>query len=260
VGKVLGTSALGFFMMASRIAVMPSGEISHVIAQVMFPAYSRLQNDAHRLREAFLKVTKLAAFISFPITGLIIVLAPDFTRIFMGEKWNAIVPAMQVLALVGLMGTIAATFGHMFYAIGKPKIDAAMQAFRLAMLAVLLVPFTLKWNILGTSVAAFLNVFIAVVVFGLISVRITGCGIRRYAMTFLFPLVNTSIAVLLLLGLKTLVKVGAADVVALAFAGLTSYVLLTFILDKYFNLGITPVIRGVLGGVLGGAKPSVSER
>jgi lipopolysaccharide exporter len=79
VGKLLGATALGFYQLAYRISNMPATEITHVISQVSFPAYSKLQDNISNLREAYLKVLQVTAFLSFPIAGLIFVLAPDFT-------------------------------------------------------------------------------------------------------------------------------------------------------------------------------------
>ena len=124
-GKLLGVTALGFYQLAYRISNMPATEITHVISRVTFPAYSKLQDDIPKLREAYLKVLQITAFLSFPIAGLIFVLAPDFTKIFLGEKWMPMVPAMQVLVFAGLSRAIAATAGYIFYAVGKPKIDTS---------------------------------------------------------------------------------------------------------------------------------------
>jgi len=106
VGKLLGATALGFYQIAYRISNIPATEITHVISRVTFPAYSKLQNDIPKLREAYLKVLQITAFLSFPIAGLIFALAPDFTRIFLGEKWMPMVPAMQVLVFAGLARSV----------------------------------------------------------------------------------------------------------------------------------------------------------
>ncbi|RKY42346.1 MAG: lipopolysaccharide biosynthesis protein, partial [Candidatus Omnitrophota bacterium] len=111
VGKLLGATALGFYQIAYRMSNMPATEITHVISQVTFPAYSKLQDNIPRLREAYLKVLQLTAFLSFPIAGLIFVLAPDFTKIFLGEKWMPMVPAMQVLCIFGVTRALNATTG-----------------------------------------------------------------------------------------------------------------------------------------------------
>jgi len=71
VGKLLGTTALGFYQLAYRISNMPATEITHVISQVTFPAYSKLQDNIPKLREAYIKVLQVTTFLSFPIAGLI---------------------------------------------------------------------------------------------------------------------------------------------------------------------------------------------
>lgn len=122
VGKLLGVTMLGFYQMAYRISNMPATEITHLITQVTFPAYSKLQSDIPKLKEAYLKVLQVTAFLSFPIAGLIFALAPDFTKIFLGEKWMPMVPAIQVLVLWGLIRSLGATTGPVFYSMGNPKI------------------------------------------------------------------------------------------------------------------------------------------
>jgi O-antigen/teichoic acid export membrane protein len=98
---------------------------------VTFPAYSKLQDDMSKLREAYLKVLQVTAFLSFPIAGLIFVLAPGFTKIFLGEKWMPMVPAMMVLVLWGLIRSIGATTGPLFQSIGKPEMATKLQFIQL---------------------------------------------------------------------------------------------------------------------------------
>src|SRR4030042_4999343 len=103
--------------MAYRISNMPATEITHVVSQVTFPAYSKIQEDVPRLREAYLRVLQLTTFLSFPLAGLIFVLAPDFTKIFLGGKWMPMVPAMQVLCIFGVTRSIGATMGPILYSL-----------------------------------------------------------------------------------------------------------------------------------------------
>ena len=153
VGKMLGVTALGFYQMAYLISNLPATEVTHVISQVTFPAYSKLQNDVKRLREAYLDVLQLTAFISIPLAGGIFILAPDFTRIFLGEKWMPMVPAMQVLCVLGALRSVGAVSGPIFLALGRPDIEAKLSAAQLVLLAILIYPLTEKWGITGTAAA-----------------------------------------------------------------------------------------------------------
>jgi len=151
VGKLLGATALGFYQMAYRISNMPATEITHVISQVTFPAYSKLQENIPRLREVYLKVLQVTAFLSFPIAGLIFVLAPDFTKIFLGEKWMPMVPAMQVLCIFGVTRSLNATTGPIFQAVGKPSILTKISFVQLFFLAIIIYPFANVGKLVGIS-------------------------------------------------------------------------------------------------------------
>lgn len=166
VGKLLGVTALGFYQLAYKISNLPATEITHVISQVTFPAYSKLQDNLPKLKQAYLKVLKLTVFLTIPLAVLIFVLARDFTRIFLGEKWLPMVPAIQILVIAGLIRALGATTGPIFPAIGKPEIDTRWQVVRLLVMAVFILPLTFKWGIVGASVVVLLSNFVATLGFG----------------------------------------------------------------------------------------------
>mgnify|MGYP001254972228 CR=1 FL=1 len=157
IGKILGATMLGFYQMAYKISNLPATEITHVISQVTFPAYSKLQDNIPKLKEAYLKVLQVTAFLSFPIAGLIFVLAPDFTQIFLGEKWMPMVPAMQILCIFGTLRAFNATTGPIFQAVGKPSILTKISLIQLIFLGVIIYPFTTKGNLAGVSWAVTLS-------------------------------------------------------------------------------------------------------
>ena len=198
VGKLLGTTALGFYQMAYRISNMPATEITHVISQVTFPAYSKLQDNIPKLRETYLKVLQLTAFLSFPIAGLIFVLAPDFTEIFLGEKWMPMVPAMQILTLYGAIRSIGATTGPVFQGVGKPNILAKLSFIQLLMMIVFIYPLTNKYGIFGTAVAIIIPNLITQTIAGIKVCNIMKCDACKFIKALVFPLISISILILLL--------------------------------------------------------------
>ena len=252
VGKLLGVTALGFYQLAYRISNIPATEITHVISRVTFPAYSKLQDNIPKLREAYLKVLQITAFLSFPIAGLIFVLAPDFTVIFLGEKWMPMVPAMQVLALAGLVRSMAATTGPIFHAVGKPKIDTKLQIVRLSVLAALIYPFTIKWGIFGVSIAVVLSMFISNFGFCLNAIKITQCGIKDFSKTIAFPLVNGIIMASFIFILKAGVNgVGIWDFLLFFVVGVLTYLGITHLSDRHLDYGMLPLIKESLNSFRG---------
>lgn len=251
VGKLLGVTILGFYQMAYRFSNTPATEITHVISQVTFPAYSKLQDNIPRLREAYLKVLQLNAFLSFLLAGLIFALAPDFTKIFLGQKWMPMVPAMQILIFAGLLRSVAATSGSLIYAIGKPKKDTKLQIVRLIVLAVLIYPFTVKWGITGASVVVLLSIFISCIGFSFIAIKITECGLKNYAKMIIFPLINGAMLVLFILKFKTILVPGIWEFLILSCIGIFIYFVMAYLSDKIFEYKMQVIVKESLQSLRG---------
>jgi O-antigen/teichoic acid export membrane protein len=157
---MLGVSALGFYQMAYLLSNLPATEITNVVSQIAFPAYAKIQNDLPKLRRAYLEIFKATMQLSFPIAGCIFVLGPDFTAIFLGEKWMPMVATMQVLAIWGLIRSSGGLAAPLFQAINKPEIATKLLLIKLILLILLIYPLTIKWGILGTALAVLINAII----------------------------------------------------------------------------------------------------
>lgn len=244
VGKLLGATLLGFYQMAHKFSNAPAREITQVISQVTFPAYSKLQDNPEGLRQAYLKTLQLTAFISIPLAGGIFILAPEFTRIFLGDKWMPMVPAMQVLALVGLVGSIQATTGPIFRAVGRPNIDTKWQVVRLIVLATTIYPLTLLWGMLGASIAVLASIFVTFLGCSVMVIKVTGCDIRSYNKVVACPLVAGLFMVAVIFVLKGKVNtVGLWFFVLFVLLGFLVYVGFIYILDKFLHYGAWLLVK-----------------
>ena len=231
---------------------MPATEIAHVISQVTFPAYAKIQDDVPRIREAYLRVLQLTAFLSFPVAGLIFVLAPDFTRIFLGEKWMPMVPAMQVLACAGLARSIAATTGPLFYGRGIPKEDTTWQMIRLLVMALLIYPCTIQWGIVGTSLVVLASILLSTIGFSYKAITITGCTLRSFGKAVLFPMLNGMIVVVVMLLLKNSIALpDMLSFLTLMGTGVIVYLGLTYLFGRYVAYNVQPLIRDCFTSVIG---------
>lgn len=203
-GKLLGATALGLYQMAYRLSNLPATELTHVISQVTFPVYSKLQDQLARVRQAYLQTLQVIAFISFPIAAGVAFLASDFTRVFLGGQWIPMVPAMQVLALWGLIRSISATTGPLFQGLGRPKIATILQLIRLAVLASCIFPLTTLWGMVGTAIAVVLSA-LCVDPFALdIARRMCRARAHEVAKVFLAPFLASGLMWAGLRGLKRL--------------------------------------------------------
>ena len=256
VGKILGTTALGFYQLAYRISNMPATEITHVISQVTFPAYSKLQDNIPKLREAYLKVLQVTAFLSFPIAGLIFVLAPDFTKIFLGEKWMPMVPAMRVLTLWGLIRSIGATTGPIFQGVGKPRIATKLQFVRLIILAVIIYPLTIKWGILGASLAVLLSILPVEPFTFYLTIKIIKCRIWEFGKLIVLPILCVIFMSAAILAFKffIFISVELFSFFVLVAIGAVAYISVAIAFDWLFGYKIIEIFRKQLFFALSNEK------
>jgi O-antigen/teichoic acid export membrane protein len=244
VGKLLGVTALGLYQMAYTLSNLPATEVTHMISKVTFPAYSKFQEDRPRLKEAYLKVLKCTTFVSFPLAGGIFLFASDFIRIFLGNKWIPMVPAVQVLVLAGLVRSIAATTGPIFHATGKPRIDTIWQIVRLLVLSAFIYPLTLRWGILGTATAVFFSIFVATVGFLVEATKIIDCDINELAKIIILPLLKTAIvvsSVIVYYSYTTIIN--GFHLLLISVLSLSYYLLLTYFAERTLNYGIYNLIK-----------------
>jgi O-antigen/teichoic acid export membrane protein len=153
VGKALGATALGFYQLAYRLSNISATEVTHVISQITFPVYSKLQGNMESLLRTYNRVLRVTSFLALPIAGCTVVLASEFTRMLLGEKWMPMVPAVQVLCIFGVTRAINGTFGAFFHGIGMPRVITRIAAMQLLLMAAMIYPLTTNIGITGTAIA-----------------------------------------------------------------------------------------------------------
>jgi PST family polysaccharide transporter len=102
IGRTLGTAALGRFTVAQTLVYVPFNRVAAPIQEVMFPTFSRMQDEPRRIMNALNRINQVVAAISFPALGGLAVLAPEFTDLVLGPKWHGTEPVLRILALAGM--------------------------------------------------------------------------------------------------------------------------------------------------------------
>lgn len=161
IGKVLGTESLGYYTIAMSIAGMFTVQASLMLSQVVFPTYSKMQNDIYQLGDSHFKVIKLFSIFVFPATFGIILISKYFVETIYGTKWLPAVHILQILCIYGLFTSFNKINSTVFLAVGKPKIMAKISYVHLFILAILIYPLTMRYGIYGTSVAVTISVVVS---------------------------------------------------------------------------------------------------
>lgn len=168
IGKVVGITELGYYVLAFSTANLVTTYISRTVSQIMFPAYSKLQNDPEALRSVYLRVFSILVTVTAPTALTIIALAPQLIELVYGERWLPAVDPLRVLCVFGVVRAVASASGYFLNGIGRPDSVFRISLARLILLAAIIYPVLIWFGLLGAAVA----VTIAIAVQLLLGLRV----------------------------------------------------------------------------------------
>ena len=149
VGRLLGTAALGFYGLGQHFAGIVVSVVSGVIEGVAFPVLSKLQDDRIAYKRAFFKIFRLKNLLGIPSIAGAVVLAPEITKLVLGEKWLPIVPVFYILSAASFLNHLTALAGPVFNSLNKSHIPRNNKIIQFVFFIVLVYPFTKMWGLVG---------------------------------------------------------------------------------------------------------------
>jgi PST family polysaccharide transporter len=119
IGKFIGSAGLGVYSRAYSIMLIPLNHVSATVGKVMFPAFSRIQDDKVRVKQIYLRTIGIIALVTFPMMMGLLVVADSFVLGIFGYKWKDVIPVLRIFALLGMVQSIATTVGWIYASQGR---------------------------------------------------------------------------------------------------------------------------------------------
>ncbi len=99
IGRQLGASNLGYYSLASQLAVLPSRYLGDVVETVLFPVLARRQERGDDLWNAYLDAVSVSTILMGTIAIFLIGNSESVVAIVLGEKWKVVAPLFAILCL-----------------------------------------------------------------------------------------------------------------------------------------------------------------
>jgi len=253
VGWLLTASSLGLYQIAYRFSNAPATELTHVISRVMFPAYSKLQDDMSLLRETYYRVLQVVTLVSFPMTVGIILVAPSFVEAFLGTEWMPAVRAMQILAVWGMLRSIGATFGPVWKAVGRPDVLTKLYSVRVTLMAIFIYPVTVRWGFTGTAMlVTAISVFPMAPLDVYIAVKTLDSTFGRFLKEVSYPAAATVFMSVVVLVVRESLRIESPlfEFATLVTVGVVSYVVAVVVVERQMNWGLERGLRSITSAAL----------
>lgn len=150
-GRWLGAASLGVYQVAYRISNAVATEVTHVISEVTFPAYAKLQARPEAMRNGFLATLSVTAMLVVPLAAAIVIFIPDFVRHVIGTQWTEAIGPVRILAVAGLVRAFSACWGPLYLARGRTEKPFWKQLLRALLTLGPAYPLTVAFGIEGMS-------------------------------------------------------------------------------------------------------------
>jgi len=147
-GSRLGSTAAGFYTKAYSFATYPRRVIAGPLTSVSGGSYAELKFDRQGLSQAFFRINATLVRAGFFAGGLLALIAPEFIRIVLGDKWVPMLDAYRLMLVFTLLDPLKNTVANLFNAVGKPE---QVTFARLAQLPVLVIGLSLLGPRLGIT-------------------------------------------------------------------------------------------------------------
>lgn len=149
----LGEVAMGFYSRAYRFATSPRTFLASPITSVIGGTYAELKYDRVRLSQAFFRTNAFLVRSGFLLAGLLALIAPEFIRIFLTDKWLPMLEAFRLMLVFTLFDPLKLAISNVLGAMGRPEIIVKARFIQLIILVAGLVLLSPRWGIAGVAVA-----------------------------------------------------------------------------------------------------------
>ena len=150
IGRFLGTSALGLYSRAYSIMLYPLVNVSRVISRVMFPALSIIRDEKDRVKNLYLRMTRVIAMITFPLMAGLFVTAEPLVLTLLGDRWTDIIPLLKIFTVLGALQSIGTLNGNLYLSQGRADLQFRVSLFLKANVIFAIV-IGLRWGIIGVA-------------------------------------------------------------------------------------------------------------
>lgn len=160
IGKFFSPVTLGYYTQARKMEDLPRGSLSSVLANVIFPVFSSIQDDLVKVKNAARLCTRGIAYINFPLMILLMVIARPLFLLLFTDKWVHAIPYFQILCATELVLTIIEMNCRYLISLGNSKTNFII-VFIQCISAIILVVLGIPWGIYGVLFGFMLSRYIS---------------------------------------------------------------------------------------------------
>ncbi|GAA4163144.1 lipopolysaccharide biosynthesis protein [Gryllotalpicola daejeonensis] len=151
-GKLLGASALGYWVVATRVTSQLLTLFASVVNAVALPAFSKIRDDRARLQNAVRHAERVCASMAIPGLFAIAAVSPVAVPFLFGGQWATSGQIAQVTAVTGAITALQWLDGNLWWSLGRPGVEFGL-VLTISVAHIAAVFFAAPYGLLAVAVA-----------------------------------------------------------------------------------------------------------
>lgn len=187
VGGLLGVKPLGYYTLASQLAVFPITRLSPIILQVAYPILAKFKGDTNELKKSYLAILDLMAYVNLPLLAGLFVTADSVVPLFYGPGWEPTILLIRIFVFVSIFSALSNPLFTLAFSKGKPKLLFLLNVATLVVKIPLVYWFGHEWGVVGIAMAFLTATFVNLMLNFRIVHSLVGPFIGEFFLNFTKP-------------------------------------------------------------------------
>lgn len=160
IGRFFNPTQVGYFQQGYNYTNILSETLSSVTQGVTYPIMTSIQENQTRLVQTYIKVMGVVTLITFPIFFGFSAVAEEFVLLFLGDKWEPIIPIIIILSFARLITPISSLNLNILNARGRSDLFLKTDLSKLPMTIAAII-IAIPYGVFGMAVAQLCTTFIS---------------------------------------------------------------------------------------------------
>lgn len=230
IGKLFSAQSLGYYTRANQFQKLPVSSVYGAINAVSFPVMAQLQNDDVKLKNAYRSLIKMAAFLLFPVMGILATVSYPMISVILTDKWLPSVPLLQVLCIVGAFFPLHAINLNILNVKGRSDLFLKLEIIK-QFLNIVTIIISYRWGVIGLVWGMVILNFVSFYLNSLYPKRIINYGFFDQLKDLFIYIVLSGLMLLVLQVINFFISNNIILLFVIPLSGVTFYFTMAYLLN-----------------------------
>ena len=242
IGKLYTPSSLAYYEKGEHFPNLVMSNIFASVQSVMFPTFSKSQDDAASVKNIMRRSTKMLCFVIYPLMVGMIFAAEPIVRILLTEKWMPVADFIKIMSIANFFRPISIINWEAIKALGHSGITFKLEIVK-KIIDVIILLVSISYGVYAIAWGMVLYNFICIFINLAPNVRLLGYRIREQLLDVMPSLLISLGMGAAIFGLKYVIEDDLLLILSQFFVGAVVYLFLSGIFKEESFMYLLDMVR-----------------